>query len=106
MRNSVLLGIILLLPLFFFACATSVPVTVTKPSEINMAGNRVIAVLNFRPPEEDKKESEITGQLDRAVEMMKAVVDVTTDKKVMREYNRLLKVKKEQERLQEQLKET
>jgi hypothetical protein len=37
-----------------FGCSTSIPVTVTKPAEINMAGNRVIAVLDFRYPIKDK----------------------------------------------------
>jgi len=55
------------LPVLFLAalliaimsCATSIPVTVTKPAEINMSGNRVIAVLDFRYPE---KEKGITGR--------------------------------------------
>lgn len=34
------------------SCATTIPVAVTKPAEINMAGNRVVAVLDFRYPEE------------------------------------------------------
>ncbi len=34
------------------ACATSIPVTVTKPAEINMAGNRVVAVLDFHYPDD------------------------------------------------------
>jgi hypothetical protein len=45
---------------------------------------------------------EVTGQVDMAIEQMKAVVDRTADKKAMREYNRLLTVKKEQERLRQQ----
>jgi hypothetical protein len=45
---------------------------------------------------------EVTGQLDLAIELMKNVVDATADKKAMREYNRLLTVRQEQERLQEQ----
>jgi hypothetical protein len=45
---------------------------------------------------------EVTGQLDMAISQMKNVVDRTTDKKAMREYNRLLRVKQEQERLREQ----
>ncbi|MBN1836443.1 MAG: hypothetical protein JW820_11375 [Spirochaetales bacterium] len=36
------------------SCATSIPVTVTKPAEINMSGNRVIAVLDFRYPEKGR----------------------------------------------------
>ena len=45
---------------------------------------------------------EVTGQLDMAIEQMKSVVDRTADKKAMREYNRLLTVRKEQERLRAQ----
>ncbi|UCF98530.1 MAG: hypothetical protein JSV89_03105 [Spirochaetaceae bacterium] len=45
---------------------------------------------------------EVTGQLDTAIEQMKDVVELTADKKAMREYNRLLTVKQEQERLREQ----
>ena len=44
---------------FVFGCSTSIPVTVTKPAEINMSGNRVIAVLDFRYPVKDKT---ITGK--------------------------------------------
>jgi hypothetical protein len=40
--------------------------------------------------------------LDLAISQMKSVVDRTADKKAMREYNRLLTVKREQERLREQ----
>jgi hypothetical protein len=36
------------LAFFAISCATNIPVTITKPAEINMAGNRVIAVLDFR----------------------------------------------------------
>ena len=45
---------------------------------------------------------EVTGQLDMAISQMRSVVDHTADKKAMREYNRLLTVKQEQERLREQ----
>jgi len=45
---------------------------------------------------------EVTGQLDLAISQMKSVVDRTSDKKAMREYNRLLTVRQEQERLREQ----
>jgi hypothetical protein len=45
---------------------------------------------------------EVTGQLDMAISQMKSVVDRTADKKAMREYNRLLTVKQEQERLKAQ----
>jgi hypothetical protein len=45
---------------------------------------------------------EVTGQLDAAISQMKSVVDRTADKKAMREYNRLLTVKQDQERLREQ----
>jgi hypothetical protein len=45
---------------------------------------------------------EVTGQLEAAISQMKSVVDRTADKKAMREYNRLLTVKQEQERLKEQ----
>ena len=54
MRKLVALLAPAFLGLFLFACATSIPVTVTKPAEINMSGNRVIAVLDFRYPEKDK----------------------------------------------------
>jgi hypothetical protein len=45
---------------------------------------------------------EVTGQVDMAIDQMRSVVDRTADKKAMREYNRLLTVKREQERLREQ----
>ena len=45
---------------------------------------------------------EVTGQVDMAIDQMRAVVDRTADKKAMREYNRLLTVKQERERLIEQ----
>jgi hypothetical protein len=54
MRRIVYGLLILGLVIFVFGCSTSIPVTVTKPAEINMAGNRVIAVLDFRYPVKDK----------------------------------------------------
>jgi hypothetical protein len=45
---------------------------------------------------------EVTGQLDMAIDLMKNVVDATADSKAMREYNRLLTVRQEQERLRQQ----
>ena len=53
MRRVVYGLIIAVLIGFTFGCSTSIPVTVTKPAEINMAGNRVIAVLDFRYPVKD-----------------------------------------------------
>jgi len=46
---------------------------------------------------------EVTGDIDAAVTLMKQVVNLSPEKKVIREYNRLLQVKEEQERLIEQL---
>jgi hypothetical protein len=40
MHGLCILGVML----FVLGCSTSIPVTVTKPAEINMSGNRVIAV--------------------------------------------------------------
>jgi len=54
MRRVVYGLLILVLLGFVFGCSTSIPVTVTKPAEINMSGNRVIAVLDFRYPVKDK----------------------------------------------------
>jgi hypothetical protein len=54
MRRVVYGLLILILLGFGFGCSTSIPVTVTKPAEINMSGNRVIAVLDFRYPVKDK----------------------------------------------------
>jgi hypothetical protein len=51
MRRVILSVTVVVCSLVLFACATSVPVTVTKPAEINMAGNRIVAVLDFRYPE-------------------------------------------------------
>ena len=55
MRRYIFVFMILWVPLFFLACATSIPVTVTKPAEINMAANRVIAVLEFRYPDTSRR---------------------------------------------------
>ena len=53
--RRVVFGILILALLgLLFGCSTSIPVTVTKPAEINMSGNRVIAVLDFRYPVKDK----------------------------------------------------
>jgi hypothetical protein len=46
---------------------------------------------------------EVTGDIDAAVSLMKDVVDRYPEKKIIREYNRLLGVREEQERLAEQL---
>ena len=54
MSKSFSLLVLPLLAVALVACATSIPVTVTKPAEVNMTGNRVIAVLDFRYPEKDK----------------------------------------------------
>ena len=54
MRRVVFGLLILALLGLLFGCSTSIPVTVTKPAEINMSGNRVIAVLDFRYPVKDK----------------------------------------------------
>lgn len=48
MRKHAALFLCLGLTFFAISCATNIPVTITKPAEINMAGNRVIAVLDFR----------------------------------------------------------
>jgi uncharacterized protein YceK len=53
MRRVVYGLLILAVVIVLFGCSTSIPVTVTKPAEINMAGNRVIAVLDFRYPVKD-----------------------------------------------------
>jgi hypothetical protein len=54
MRRVVYGLLILVLLGFVFGCSTSIPVTVTKPAEINMSANRVIAVLDFRYPVKDR----------------------------------------------------
>jgi hypothetical protein len=59
MRKALVVPVLLGTGLLFFSCATSIPVTVTKPAEINMSGNRVIAVLDFRYPQREKG---ITGK--------------------------------------------
>jgi hypothetical protein len=46
---------------------------------------------------------EVTSDVDAAVSLMKEVVDQYPEKKIIREYNRLLGVRQEQERLAEQL---
>ena len=46
---------------------------------------------------------EVTGDIDAAVSLMKEVVDRYPDRKIMREYNRLIGVREEQKRLAEQL---
>jgi len=79
---------------FVFGCSTSIPVTVTKPAEINMSGNRVIAVLDFRYPEKDKtitgKDllqwaiSKLTGiDLSKEMSVEQKVADHTTSQVIM-----------------------
>jgi hypothetical protein len=46
---------------------------------------------------------EVTGNIDAAVSLMKDVADRYPEKKILREYNRLLGVREEQKRLAEQL---
>jgi hypothetical protein len=46
---------------------------------------------------------EVTGSIDAAVSLMKEVVDRYPDRKIIREYNRLLEVSEEQKKLAEQL---
>jgi hypothetical protein len=46
---------------------------------------------------------EVTGDLDAAISLMKQVVDAHPEKKIMKEYSRLLNARKEQERLLKQL---
>ena len=46
---------------------------------------------------------EVTGDIDIAVSLMKEVVDHHPDKKIVREYKRLIRVREEQKRLAEQL---
>jgi hypothetical protein len=46
---------------------------------------------------------EVTGNIDAAVSLMKEVVDRYPEKKIVREYNRLIGVREEQKRLAEQL---
>jgi hypothetical protein len=79
---------------FLFGCSTSIPVTVTKPAEINMSANRVIAVLDFRYPEKDKtisgKEllqwaiSKLTGlNLPTELTVEQRVAEYTTDQVIL-----------------------
>jgi hypothetical protein len=46
---------------------------------------------------------EVMGDIDSAITLMRQVVDKYPDKKIMKQFNRLLKVKMEQKRLAEQL---
>jgi len=59
MRKLTVLLVLAGIALLLLSCATSIPVTVTKPAEINMSGNRVVAVLDFRYPEKGRS---ITGK--------------------------------------------
>jgi len=52
MRRTIRIVAVAVGCLALLSCATSVRVTVTKPAEINMAGNRVVAVLDFRYPDD------------------------------------------------------
>ena len=54
MRRVMFGFLILSLLAYILGCSTSIPVVVTKPAEINMSANRVIAVLDFRYPIKDK----------------------------------------------------
>ncbi len=53
--------------LFFLGCATSVPVTVTKPAEVNMSSMRRIAVLDFTITQ-DRYELSIEKLFEAALE--------------------------------------
>ena len=50
MRRTTFSLVTLAILAMLLGCSTSIPVTVTKPAEINMAANRVVAVLDFRYP--------------------------------------------------------
>jgi hypothetical protein len=87
------LSIVALL-LFLFGCSTSIPVTVTKPAEINMSGNRVIAVLDFRYPVKGTTISgkdllqwaisKLTGlDLPRELSVEQKVADYTTNQVIL-----------------------
>lgn len=46
---------------------------------------------------------EVTGDLDAGITLMKQVVDAHPERRIMKEYNRMLNAKQEQERLLKQL---
>jgi len=46
---------------------------------------------------------EVTGNVDAAIAIIREVLDRYPEKKILKQYNRLLDVKREQERLAEQL---
>jgi len=46
---------------------------------------------------------EVTGNVDAAISLIREVLDAYPEKKILKQYNRLLDVKREQERLAEQL---
>jgi hypothetical protein len=94
MRRIVYGLLILVLIGFVFGCSTSIPVTVTKPAEINMSGNRVIAVLDFRYPVKDKTISgkdllqwaisKLTGlDLPKELSVEQKVADYTTSEVIL-----------------------
>jgi len=93
--RRVVYGLLVLFVLgILFGCSTSIPVTVTKPAEINMSGNRVIAVLDFRYPVKDKSISgkdllqwaisKLTGlDLPRELSVEAKVADYTTSQVIL-----------------------
>jgi len=94
MRRVVFGLLILALLGLLFGCSTSIPVTVTKPAEINMSGNRVIAVLDFRYPVKDKSISgkdllqwaisKLTGlSLPNELNVEQRVAKYTTDQVIL-----------------------
>ncbi len=94
MRGVVFGLLILALLGLLFGCSTSIPVTVTKPAEINMSGNRVIAVLDFRYPVKDKSISgkdllqwaisKLTGlSLPNELNVEQRVAKYTTDQVIL-----------------------
>jgi hypothetical protein len=92
MRRALFGFLILVLLGFVFGCSTSIPVTVTKPAEINMSGNRVIAVLDFRYPDrtfsgKDLLQwaiSKLTGlNLPRGLSVEQRVAEYTTDQVIL-----------------------
>jgi lipopolysaccharide biosynthesis regulator YciM len=46
---------------------------------------------------------EVTGNVDAAISLIRDVLDVYPERKILKQYNRMLDVKREQERLAEQL---
>jgi hypothetical protein len=88
MRKSFIIGCVSI-ALLFSSCATRLSVQVMKPAEINMAGARKIAILDFDYPRQNKADNffsllilSMTGQLNERTDTPESRVAVSATNKM------------------------